>query len=329
MSPYSSLRKAAILLSTLDDPTAGALLDQMAPDQVDLVRQAMDELGVIEQVERDHVIDEFFRTGAFATSSDSPREVLRPAQRGTKSASLVEDELELGGSRPFHFLEETDSTELIPFLADEHPQTIAVVLSHMPPARATAVLADLPAALQADVVRRLVDLDETHPAIVREVERGLESRISSQARCERRRAAGVAAVARIFEAADRRLVQAILSNLAAHDRELADQFVRPSHEPPLRYEDLAALDDETLLTIYGQAGPELALLALAGSSMELVDRIVARLSSKHARRLRHELDHLGPTRLSDVEQAQQELVRLAEQMSHQRSDRSATPITSH
>lgn len=314
MSPSPSIRKAAILLSSLDGPTVSALLDQMASEQVYLVRQAMDELGAIEPIERDQVIDEFFHTGPLATSGGRTVESLQTLPSAASLSWAVEDELDLRGSRPFHFLDETESTELVPFLADEHPQTIAVVVSHMPPTRATAVLAKLPAALQADVVRRLVELDEMHPTILREVERGLESRISAQSHRERRRAAGVAAVSRIFDAADRRLVQTILSNLALHDRELADQFVRPSHQPQLRYEDLAALDDETLLTIYGQAGPELAVLALAGSSVELVDRILARLPAKQARLLRHELDHLGPTRLSDVEQAQQELVRLAQQM---------------
>jgi flagellar motor switch protein FliG len=128
----------------------------------------------------------------------------------------------------------------------------------------------------------------------------------------------VAAVSRIFEVADPPVVQAILSNLAEHDLELAQQFQRPFHESALEYEDLATLDDETLLAIFAQAGPALAVLALTGSSIELVDRILARLPPKQARLLRHEIDHLGPTRLSDVEQAQQELVKLATKaISHQ------------
>jgi flagellar motor switch protein FliG len=325
MSLPPAIRKAAVLLSSLDDSTADALLEQMSPEQIFHVRQAIELLGPIEQDEREQVINEFFHRGTAASrpAASSPRPAM-PAAKPIRAPSRpieVEDELALSDVPPFQFLEETESAELVPFLADEHPQTIAVVISHMPAARATAVLANLPPALQAEIVGRLVELDEMHPTILREVERGLESRIGAQARRGRRRAAGVAAVSRIFAAADRGVVRAILSNVAAHDHALANEFVQPapSSAPArtMRYEELTALDDGTLLTIFTQAGPDLAVLALAGSEVELIERIMARLPTKQARSLRHDLDHLGPTRLSDVEQAQQELVRIAQEMASQ------------
>jgi len=313
MTSSQSTRKAAILLTCLDEATAGQLLSQMTPEQASLIREAMNLLGPVEQFECDEVIDEFFRSGEPGGDADLPRPVASVALNALTRRQADEDELELSGERPFHFLQETESTELVPFLADEHPQTIAVVVSHMPPERATAVVAGLPAALQADVVRRLIDLDEMHPTILREVERGLESRISVQARRERRQAAGIAAVMRIFQAADARLVNSILANLQVHDRDLAARFSPATKNvPPVRYDELAALDNETLLTIFAEAGPALTVLALTGSSAELVDHVLSVLPSKQVRSIRRELDHPGPTRLSDVEQAQQEVARIAQ-----------------
>src|SRR5439155_15666280 len=124
------------------------------------------------------------------------RQLSMPAPRLREPAAEEPD----SSRPPFRFLHETEFESLAPFLKREHPQTIAVVISHLPPDRSGEMLAQLPPALQTDVIRRLVDLDETDPRVLAEVERGLESWLSEQVRHRRRRAAGLAAVPAILEA---------------------------------------------------------------------------------------------------------------------------------
>ena len=139
-------------------------------------------------------------------------------------------------------LREAEADKLARVLAGELPQTIALVLSHLPPQQAGAVLARLQPALQTDVVHRLVDLEETDPEILRAVEETLEARLSKQVQMQRRRVAGLAAVAGILQASDGRASMQILDNLTAHDRQLAERLT----PRPLAFEDLVDADHRVL-----------------------------------------------------------------------------------
>jgi flagellar motor switch protein FliG len=207
-------------------------------------------------------------------------------------------------------LQETHTQRITPLLQDEHPQTIAVVISHLAPDRAAEVLDTLQSELQVDVIRRLVDLDEAHPEVVRDIERGLKSRIVAHVRDERRRCAGMKAVSGILAAARPRTKRAILSNLALHDGRLAGRLVRRKFD----FEDLGRLELDALAAVVAAVPNEVLLLALATAAPELTNRLLRTLPTTEARAMRRSLDTLGPTRLSDVEQAQAELARVAQQL---------------
>lgn len=304
-----SLRKAAILVASLDPQTVDVLLDQMPEEDAALVRRMVVDLDEIDPQEQNDVIDEFFRIGPFSEPSTSAGgvELDEGLARRIAAGRTMPEFPDRSGETPFRFLHEATSEKLSPLLAGEHPQTIALVLSHLPPQRAVGVVGALPSSLQADVIRRLVDLDEADPEILREVERGLESRIWEQIRHERRRAAGMAAMNSILDAAEPRLKDTILSNLAQHDHHLAGKF----HRRTLEFADFERLSHAALAVILEAADPEIAMLALAGAPPALVTRILTQLPPKAAKQLRRSLDHLGPTRLSDVEEAQQHLAQLA------------------
>jgi flagellar motor switch protein FliG len=208
---------------------------------------------------------------------------------------------------PFHFLQEAEAEKLARLLAAERPQTIALVLSHLPPERAGGVLACLPAATQVEVVHRLMDLEETAPEILREVEQALESRLSEQVQMQRRRVAGIAAVAGILAATDRRIGGRILDNLAAHDPSLAERLGPRTIE----FDDLIELDDAALAEVVRSAGRALMLPALVGAREELVARVLGQLPAGEAARFRRQLAAPGPLRLGDVDQARRDVARLA------------------
>jgi flagellar motor switch protein FliG len=184
---------------------------------------------------------------------------------------------------------------------------IALILSHMTPQRAGRVLMRLSPTLQVDVIRRLVDLEEADPEVLREVEEALESRLSQQVPLERPRAAGLSAVAGIVEAAGCQSGAQLMGNLATLDPDLAEQL----GPEPVRFSDLALVDDATLAAILAAAEPATVFLALIGAPDQLVARILRHLSATEAAEMRYRLENIGPTRLSDVEEARQQIEELA------------------
>ncbi|NQU25761.1 MAG: hypothetical protein HQ567_31110 [Candidatus Nealsonbacteria bacterium] len=308
-----SLRKAAILVASLDLPAADALLDGLQPEQVRCVRQMMIDMGEIDPKEQRRVIDEFSRVGPMMPGAQTPgieldAQTLPPVDSG----------------RPFEFLHETGEDKLVRALAGERPQTIALVLSHLPAERAGNVLTRLEPAQQADVIRRLIDLEETDREILREVEGALQSRLAEQVPMQRRRTAGMKAVDGILRAAGGTVGMTILDNLAEHDRPLAERFGCRRMD----FDDLLRLDDATLGAVFQQAEPELAMAALIGAAPKLIDRILGRFPADDAQAVRHRLDHPGPIRLSDVESARQQIADLARRVVMQKQMQSSheTPL---
>ena len=203
-----SIRKAAVLVASLDVDTADMLLGQMPPQQADEVRREVLELGELDPVEQKRVIDEFFRIGPLMPEQEPPglqlddavlNRLARPIDEYVptiSSPALQHEEPQFDSSRhdhsrqhkfevpsaidhshsndpPFSFLHDAEPEALVPLLEREHPQAIALVLAHLPAERAGHVLARLPAAMQTDVIRRLVDMEETDPHVVRDVERAV------------------------------------------------------------------------------------------------------------------------------------------------------------
>lgn len=327
------LRRAAVVVASLDQREADALLDRLPATEAAVVRRLLVELGDPEPAEQQAALVDFFlANGRGATppagaarqkptvAENAPSANRRPLDESGATAwrpaagidrfarALAGDEVE--DAPPFRFLHEAPGERLTPFLAGEHPQTVAVVLSHLPPDQAAGVLSALPPATQAVVLRRLADLDEADPDIVRDVERGLAARLSEHVRMERRRAAGLQAVASILKASKPDLRRQMLANLARHDRRLA----RKLDPPKVEFDDLEFWDDPALRGLWRAAGSELATLALAGASAAMVARWRQAMPDPQSEALRQSLASFGPMRLSDVEEAQRQLAATAAEL---------------
>lgn len=325
------LRKAAILVAGLDRKAADEMLDQLTPEQAGQVRQRMVELDEIDPSEQRRVIDEFCRIGPLVPEKEPPGVELDISSLRGRSArgdlagrdlaggpspperlpSCVEpSEPPYANARPFQSLAETEAERLARVLAGERPQTIALVLAHLPPERAGGVLARLSAADQVDVIHRLIDMEETDPEVLRDVERALQLRLSRQVPMQRRRVAGLQAVHGILEASGGRVSMQILENLATHDGALAERL----GPKPLDFDDLMQLDDDALATVFDAAGPELAITAMIGASPALVDRVLGQLPPTEAKAIRRQLDHPGTIRLSDMDDARQRIAQTAQRL---------------
>ncbi len=333
------IRKAAVLLSVLDTNTADALLEQMPADQAAAVRHELLSLDQVTEEQQQAVAAEFFRDGGFAAGNfesaveldpglarqfeyGSPDEAIHadflPWQAANRfhSGSALTREAEERSPRsrtaPFRILDQTSDEDVAAFLETEHPQAAALVVSHLDPGRAAQVLSLVAANRQTEIVRRLVELEQTDAEVLQLVEHGLEERLLELAHERRRREVSLAAVASMLTSAKGKAGRNMLENVASHAPQLLQKL--PPPPTPATYADVLRLDSIELSQLLQAADPEVLVLALAGSSPHDADRMLRLFPTAESRLLRHATQRLGPTRLSDVEHAQQELAELAFRM---------------
>lgn len=324
----AGIRKAAILVASLDQTATDLLFDQLGPACAELVREAVMALDDIDPEEQRKIIEEFRRIGPMMPDRSPAGIELDQLTLGQTFLPIDEpvqvpdtgDAKELRNVAhteppqppPFSFLHCAEDERLLQLLSSERPQTIALVLSHLPPQRAGEVLSLFAPTLQVEVVRRLVDLEDTDSETLRHVEEALEARLSRQFAMERGRSAGPDAIARILASSNSRIIEGILDNLATYDRPLAERFGRRS----LRFDDIVQLDDATLVATFRGAEAEVAQAALLGAPPQLVERVLRRMRPEEAQLLQRKLDYPGPIGLSDIEDARQQIALLAERTSH-------------
>ncbi|HEX5472679.1 MAG TPA: FliG C-terminal domain-containing protein [Lacipirellulaceae bacterium] len=364
-----NLRKAAVLLRSLDADTAAMMLGQLSEEEATALHGAMRALGPLESREQADVVAELRRAHVAAKDSIASQVEL------SLSSSLRHEEYDQSSelsrtvehSKRFEFLENAPIHSLVPYLARERAQTIAVVLSHLAPERAAAVLAALPQKVQAAAVERLSALGETDPESVSVLERELEAWFAKREGSRAGRGNRRDAMTAILAAADSESRNRIIGNMKARisvrlqtvtprqterlraavkaasatrqkptPTNIADTPVvvqsrvsapRPKPLlPRMAFDDLSELDSRTLAAVLRQVDANVLALALAGSREEMVDRICEPMPKQTAREFRRKLRRLGPTRLSDVETAQQVVAQVAAQ---QLAERRRARVPSH
>jgi flagellar motor switch protein FliG len=302
------LHKAAILLMSLPEEEAVMLLGQLSPHQVESVSIEIAKIRNVDGAEQETVIKDFAAINPGALGGESggielASRLLQQAMGGKANSTLdiVRQSIE---AMPFAFLQKTDSQNLLTFLMDEHPQTIALVLSHLPAATAAEVLKGLTPESQLSVVRRVANMGQTSPEIIREVEQGLESRMASIVNQSFENAGGVESVAAILNVTERSTERALLENLAQDEPELVDEIRRRMFV----FDDITKFQDKDVQSILKNVETSQWAMALKGASEDLKQKILGNMSKRAAETLQEEMDYLGPVRLSSVEQVQQKVV---------------------
>ncbi len=302
------LRKAAILLMSLPEEDAAQLMGQLEPKQVEVVSIEIARMQNIGGDEQGAVIKEFADSnpntlGGGSGGLDLAKSLVEKALGKNASGTLdnVRQQIE---ALPFGFLQKIDSQNLLTFIADEHPQTIALVLSHLPPTQAAEVIAGLPSDSQLSVVRRVATMGQTNPEIIEEVEKGLENRMASVMSQSFENAGGAASVAEILNVTDRATERSLLENLAQEDPDLVEEIRRLMFV----FEDISKLSDKDIQAVLKNVETSQWALALKGASEELKAKVLGNMSKRAGEMLSEEMEYLGSVRLSDVEQTQQQIV---------------------
>lgn len=308
------VRKAAILIMSLPDQQAAQLLSRLETKQVEAISIEIAKMGSVSGEEQEQVIREFANANPnVLTGRSGGLEVARHLVEqalGKNASSTLENVRRSIEALPFGFLQKIDSQNLLTFITDEHPQTIALILCHLPPAKAADIIAGLPADQQRSVVRRIATMGQTSPEIISAVEQGLERRMASVMSQQFENAGGVGAVAEILNVIDRATERNLLESLAQEDPELVDEIRRLMFV----FEDISKLADRDVQTLLKNVESSQWAMALKGASEELKQKILGNMSKRAAALLKEEMEYLGPVRLADVERAQQQIVDIVRRL---------------
>ena len=301
--------KAAILILTLDHQSAGALLKKLPTDTVEEVTRVLASLGEVPADLSMKVIEEFYSLRMAAQSVkegglDYAKSLLKESL-DSKMADRVIQQIQTQVQRtPFAFLQKAESENLLTFIQDEHPQTIALIVSHLPHHKASEILVGLPPQKQVEVVRRVANMEQTNPDVIREVEAGLESRLSNMLQHSMERVGGVETVAEILNLCDRASEKSIMEGVESEDPDLVEQIRRLMFV----FEDIMLVNDKGIQAVLKEVDNDELCLALKTASDGLREKIFNNMSARAADLIKEDMQYMGPVRLSDVEAAQQRIV---------------------
>ena len=208
--------------------------------------------------------------------------------------------------RPFEFIRKTDPSQLLNFIQDEHPQTIALILSYLPASQASLVVSSLPPEKQADVARRIAQMDRTSPDVIKQVEKVLERKLSSLVNQDYTIVGGVDAIVSILNSVDRGTEKHIMETLEVEEPELADEI----RKKMFVFEDILSLDDRAIQRVLRDVDNSDLALALKGATEEVQNVILNNLSKRLAVMIKEDMEYMGPVRMKDVEEAQQKIVNI-------------------
>ena len=313
------VRKAAIILIQLGRDKAGEVLSHLSDAEVEAISAEIARLDVVDAAESGAVLSEFTEMATaranIAHGGLAFARTMLEQSLGSERANEIMDRLQAAAVKmPFQFLHRADPSQVRTFIAEEHPQVIALVLAHMTPDKASMVIAGLPPNLQAEIAHRIAVMDRTTPEIIRAVEANLERKLSSVLQpSELSQVGGVDPLVNIINRSDRVTERAIVEGLETLDAELADEV----RSRMFMFEDIVHLDDRSVQLVLRQVNEAELALALKGVSESVRSKITSNLSTRAAETLIEEVELLGAVRLTQVEEAQQSVIRKIRQLEEQ------------
>ncbi|QBI21235.1 flagellar motor switch protein FliG [Egibacter rhizosphaerae] len=311
---FSRSQKAAAVLLSVGPEVSAQVLQHMTEEEVEQVAYEVATLGDLSPAELRPILEEFqseaLAHGHLVSGGEAhAREMLRKF-RGERGDEIVDRVLATVQTSPFYFLRQHAPDEILQQLRDEHPQTIALVTSHLPPKFSARILAELDSETQREVALRVALIDRTSPEVIKRVEATLKQRLGDFARRQDSERGGVQELAGMLNQSDRGTEQSILTGLEERDPELAEQV----RQLMFVFEDVTTLDDRAVQEVLRQVDMQKVAVAMKGVADEVKDVILRNLSERARATLEEELELLGPVRVKEVEEAQTEIVQKIRQL---------------
>ncbi|MEO7993419.1 MAG: flagellar motor switch protein FliG [bacterium] len=309
--PLRGRQKAAILLLYVGEEIAAAVYPFLSEPEIDDLTMQIANLGPVTPELADEVLADFWHSGLGQSyietgDVDFARDVLSKAFGPDRASEVIQRLSNFLQVTPFDFLRRTEAANLINFIQSEHPQTIALILAYLSANQASQILQRLAPELQADVTRRMAQMERTSPEVIREVERVLEKNLSSLLTQVFTTAGGLDSVVGILNLVDRTTERGIMEILDRDDPELSAQIKNQMFV----FEDILLLDDRAIQQVLREVDTKILGLALRGVSEEVSEKIFRNMSKRAAAMMREDMEYAGPVRIKDVEVAQQQVVNI-------------------
>ena len=305
------VEKAATLLITLGPEKSAKIFKHLKEEEIEQLTLEIANTSSVSPQTKEKVLSEFYEIclaqqyiaeGGIGYA----KELLEKALGEEKAKDVIGKLTASFQVRPFEFIRKTDPSQLLNFIQDEHPQTIALILSYLPASQASMVVSSLPPEKQADVARRIAQMDRTSPDVIKQVEKVLERKLSSLVNQDYTIVGGVDAIVSILNSVDRGTEKHIMETLEVEEPELADEI----RKKMFVFEDILSLDDRAIQRVLRDVDNSDLALALKGATEEVQNVILNNLSKRLAVMIKEDMEYMGPVRMKDVEEAQQKIVNI-------------------
>lgn len=305
----SGKQKAAMLLVALGPELSAQLFKHLKEDEVEDLTLEVANLRVVNQETKTNVLEEFFeiclaqeyiQEGGVAYA----RQILEKALGAEKAMDVLNKLTVSLQVKPFEFVRKADPSQILNFIQNEHPQTIALMLAYLKPMQSAAVLSSLPSERQAEVAKRIAKMDRTSPEVVKQVEKVFEKKLAALLNQDYTVVGGLEHIVEILNNVDRGTEKHIMEALEVDDNELVEEIKKRMFV----FEDILLLDDRSVQRFLREVDSKVLGLALKMSTEELKGHIFKNMSKRMAEMIKEDMEFSGPARIKDVEEAQQGIV---------------------
>ncbi|ABW19024.1 flagellar motor switch protein FliG [Alkaliphilus oremlandii] len=303
--------KAAILLISLGPEYSAQIFKHLNNEEIEELTLEIANMRKVSPEEKDKVLDEFYEI-CIAQEYISEgginyaKDVLEKALGSQKAMDIINKLTASLQVKPFDFARKADPSQLLNFIQNEHPQTIALILAYLSSSQSAQILSALPQVKQAEVAQRIATMDRTSPEVIREVELVLERKLSSLVNQDYTSAGGIQSIVDILNSVDRGTEKNIMDTLEIQDIELVEEI----RKRMFVFEDIMGLDSTSIQRFIRETDNKELAVALKGATKEVADVIYANMSKRMAEMIKEDMDFMGPVRLRDVEEAQQNIVNI-------------------
>jgi flagellar motor switch protein FliG len=304
-------QKAAILLISLGPDVSASVYKHLSEEEIEKLTLEISGVKKVDSSAKEEILEEFHNIALaqdYITQGGIgyAKTVLEKALGSDQAAVIINRLTSSLQVRPFDFARKADAGQILNFIQNEHPQTIALILSYLDSAQAGQILSELPQEVQADIARRIAVMDSTSPEIINEVEQILERKLSATVTQDYTQTGGIEAVVDVLNGVDRATERTILDALEIQDPELAEEIKKRMFV----FEDIVTLDNRAIQRVIRDCENEDLMLALKVSSDEVKEIVFKNMSKRMVETFRDEMEYMGPVRLRDVEEAQSRIVAI-------------------
>lgn len=308
---FSGKEKVAILLISLGPQKSAEIFKHFNEEEIEELTLQIANMRMVSPDEKQVIMEEFYQI-CLAQEYISEgginyaKDVLERALGSDKALDIINKLTSSLHVRPFEFIRKADPNQLLNYIQNEHPQTIALILSYLSANQSAQILSSLPLEKQADVTRRIAIMDRTSPEVVREIEAVLESKFSNILAQDFTTTGGVQAVVDILNSVDRGTEKHIMEDLDIRDAELSEEIRRRMFV----FEDIITLDNRSIQRVIREIDNSQWAIALKGASEEVKDLIFTNMSKRLVEMIKEDIEFMGPVRIRDIEDSQQGIVNI-------------------